>query len=77
MLYDILGSLREGGDMTRARRRERLALILSRTRGTKELSEQELVALLESLAECGSTITPDGRVVVRVLESAELKNLLL
>lgn len=77
VLYDMLDSLREGVDMTRARRRERLALILSRTRGTKELSEQELVALLESLAECGSTITPDGRVVVRVLESAELKNMLL
>lgn len=77
VLYDMLDSLREGVDMSRARRRERLALILSRTRGTKELSEAEIEALLVSLAESGSTITPDGRVVVRVLDGVEVKNMLL
>ena len=77
VVYDMLDSLRDGVDLSRERRRERLALILSRTSGTKELSESELEALLESLSEAQSTITPDGRVVVRVLDSAEIKNLLL
>ena len=77
VVYDMLDSLRDGVDLSRERRRERLALILSRTSGTKELSESELEALLESLNEAKSTITPDGRVVVRVLDSAEIKNMLL
>lgn len=77
VLYDMLDSLRDGVDMNRTRRRERLALILSRTFGHKELSECELESLLESLGAAGTTLTPDGRVVVRVLESAELKNMLL
>ncbi len=77
VVYDMLDSLRDGVELNRTRRRERLALILSRTSGVKELSQAEVEALLQSLAECGSTITPDGRVVVRVLDTAELKNILL
>lgn len=77
VLYDMLDSLRDGVDLSCARRRERLALILSRTSGVKSLSEGEVEALLEWLGEAKTTITPDGRVVVRVLDGAEVKNLLL
>ncbi len=77
VVYDMLDSLRDGVDMSRTRRRERLALILSRTRGVKELSQEEVEALMVSLSEIKSTLTPDGRVVVRVLDVAEIKNLLL
>ncbi len=77
VVYDMLDSLRDGVDLSRARRRERLALILSRTSGVKELSQEEIEALLVSLSDVKSTITPDGRVVVRVLDVAELKTMLL
>lgn len=77
VVYDMLDSLRDGVDLSRTRRRERLALILSRTNGVKELSEEEVKALLVSLSETKSTITPDGRVVVRVLDGAEVKRMLL
>ncbi len=77
VVYDMLDSLRDGVDLSRTRRRERLALILSRTSGVKELSEEEVKALLVSLSETKSTITPDGRVVVRVLDGAEVKKMLL
>ena len=77
VVYDMLDSLRDGVELSRTRRRERLALILSRTSGVKELSKEEVEALLVALSEIKSTITPDGRVVVRVLDALEVKNLLL
>ena len=77
VVYDMLDSLRDGVELSRTRRRERLALILSRTSGVKELSQEEVEALLVALSETKSTITPDGRVVVRVLDGAEVKKMLL
>lgn len=76
MLYDMLDSLRDGTDLSRQRRRERLAQILSRTRGVKKLSQGELEAVLESLDGCRKdSLTPDGRAVVRVVDLAEIKAL--
>lgn len=76
MLYDMLDSLRDGTDLSRQRRRERLAQILSRTRGVKKLTQGELEAVLESLDGCRKdSLTPDGRAVVRVVDLAEIKAL--
>ncbi len=75
-LYDMLDSLRDGVDLSSQRRKERLAQILSRTRGVKSLSQGELEAVLESLEGCKEdSLTPDGRAVVRVLDVAEVKAL--
>ncbi len=75
-LYDMLDSLRDGVDLSSQRRKERLAQILSRTRGIKSLSQGELEAVLESLEGCKEdSLTPDGRAVVRVLDVAEVKAL--
>lgn len=75
-LYDMLDSLRDGVDLSSQRRKERLAQILSRTRGVKSLTQGELEAVLESLEGCKEdSLTPDGRAVVRVLDVAEVKAL--
>lgn len=75
-LYDMLDSLRDGVDLSQQRRKERLAQILSRTRGVKTLTQGELEAVLESLEGCHKdSLTPDGRAVVTVLDVADLKSL--
>lgn len=77
IIYDMLDSLRDGVSLSDCKRKERLAEILSRTRGVKQLTEGELEAVLESLEGCQKmSLTPDGRAVVKVLEPLELKSML-
>ena len=75
-LYDMLDSLRDGVELSELKRKERLAEILSRTRGVKNLSQGEVEAVVDSLAggqKC--SLTPDGRAVVRVLTPQEVRAL--
>ena len=70
----MLDALRDGVDVSERARKERLARILSRTRGVKPLTTGEMEAVLESLEGCqGMSLTPDGRAVVRVLDLTEIK----
>jgi DNA mismatch repair ATPase MutL len=72
----MLDSLREGVEQNERNRKERLAQILSRTRGVKQLSQGELEAVLESLEGCRTmSLTPDGRAVVRVIDASELRKM--
>lgn len=74
IIYDMLDALRDGVDVGERARKERLARILSRTRGVKPLTTGEMEAVLESLEGCqGMSLTPDGRAVVRVLDLTEIK----
>ncbi|MBP3440606.1 MAG: DNA mismatch repair endonuclease MutL [Tidjanibacter sp.] len=74
IIYDMLDALRDGVDVSERARKERLARILSRTRGVKPLTTGEMEAVLESLEGCqGMSLTPDGRAVVRVLDLTEIK----
>jgi DNA mismatch repair protein MutL len=76
LIYDMLDSLREGVGQNERNRKERLAQILSRTRGVKQLSQGELEAVLESLEGCRTmSLTPDGRAVVRVIDASELRKM--
>ena len=75
-IYDMLDSLRDGVEQGERRRKERLAEILSRTRGVKNLSQSEVEAVVDSLRggqKC--SITPDGRAVVKVLSAQEVRAL--
>lgn len=76
-IYDMLDSLRDGVDQSERVRKERLARILSRSRGQRRmLSEGEVEAVLESLeGGRGTSLTPDGRRVVRLVEVDEIKAL--
>ncbi|MBO5692939.1 MAG: DNA mismatch repair endonuclease MutL [Tidjanibacter sp.] len=77
ILYDMLDALRDGVALGERARKERLAQILSRTRGVKPLTTGEIEAVLESLDGCSKmSLTPDGRAVVRVVELSDLKALL-
>ena len=77
ILYDMLDTLRDGVAQSEQTRKQRLAEILSRTRGVKQLTQGELEAVLESLEGCQKmSLTPDGRAVVKVLELSELKAML-
>ncbi len=77
VVYDMLDSLRDGVGMSEERRRERLAEMLSRTRTTRRLQQAEVEQLIAQLGECGGkSLTPDGRVVVRVIGTADLKRLI-
>jgi len=74
VIYDMIDTLREGTGVPEQERKERLAAILSRSSGCKQLSAGELEAVLESLQGCrdGGT-TRDGRAVVRLVEPSEIK----
>lgn len=76
-IYDMLDSLRDGVNQCERVRKERLARILSRSRAPRRaLSQAEVEAVLASLEGGLSTsLTPDGRRVVRLVEPAELKAL--
>lgn len=75
-IYDMLDSLRDGVEQSETKRKERLAEILSRTRGVKNLSQSEVEAVIASLEGCQRrSLTPDGRPVVRVLTAQEVRAL--
>lgn len=77
IIYDMLDALRDGVALSELKRKERLAEILSRTRGVKPLTQGELEAVLESLEGCQTmSLTPDGRAVVKVVEPCEIKSML-
>lgn len=76
LVYDMLDSLREGTGMCERTRKERLAHILARTRGVKQLTQGELEAVLESLEGCQKmSLTPDGRPVMRLIDASELRKM--
>ena len=78
VVYDMLDSLRDGIGVSERQRKERLAAILSRSRGVKALSEGEVEAVLDSLEGCRDcSLTYDGRPVVRLVEPADIKALFL
>ena len=77
VIYDMLDSLRDGVELSERARKQRLAEILSRTRGVKQLTTGELEAVLESLEGCQKmSLTPDGRAVVKIVELADIKSML-
>lgn len=76
VVYDMIDTFRDGVNLSEQRRRENAAMLLSRTRTLRELSQTELEGLLTTLngcADCG--LTPDGRSVVKVLSENEIKTL--
>ena len=78
VVYDMLDSLRDGIGVSERQRKERLAAILSRSRGSKALSEGEVEAVLDSLEGCRDcSLTYDGRPVVRLVEPDDIKALFL
>lgn len=76
IIYDMIDSLRQGVDMAEEERKERLASLLSRVGELRNLSVEEIEALLTSL-EGGNvgTLTPDGRLVAKIIDGGELSRL--
>lgn len=76
VVYDMIDTFRDGVDLSEKRRRENAAMLLSRTRSLKALSQAEVEALLADLRGCADcSLTPDGRPVVKVFEEGEVRSL--
>ena len=76
VVYDMIDTFRDGVNLSEKRRRENAAMLLSRTRNLKALSQAEVEALLVDLRGCADcSLTPDGRPVVKVFEEGEVRNL--
>ena len=76
VVYDMIDTFRDGVNLSEKRRRENAAMLLSRTRNIKALSQAEVEALLVDLRGCADcSLTPDGRPVVKVFEEGEVRNL--
>ena len=76
VVYDMIDTFRDGVNLSEKRRRENAAMLLSRTRSLKALSQAEVEALLADLRGCADcSLTPDGRPVVKVFEEGEVRSL--
>ena len=76
VVYDMIDTFRDGVNLSEKRRRENAAMLLSRTRNLKALSQAEVEALLADLRGCTDcSLTPDGRPVVKVFEEGEVRSL--
>lgn len=76
LFYDMIDAIRDERFDSEELRKERLATILSRSGNTKQLTEGEVRAIVESLEGCKNcSLTPDGRAVVRLIETDEIKKL--
>lgn len=76
IIYDMIDSLRQGVELAEAECKERLARLLSRVGELRNLSVEEIEALLASLDGCeGGTFTPDGRLVAKIIDCGELARL--
>ncbi len=76
VVYDMIDSFKDNSGLSQQRRRENAAMLLSRSRGHKPLSQTEVEALLANLDGCADcSLTPDGRAVVKVFGEGEMKGM--
>lgn len=76
VVYDIIDSFRDQTGQTEMRRKESVAMMLSRSRRSRRMTTEEIEQLLVALTEGGDdwTYTPDGRLVVKTLDDKQLRS---
>lgn len=76
VLYDLIDTLRDGQKLSDQKRKEQLAATLSRCSSSKQLTDGEVEAVLDSLDGCNDCATTyDGKPVMRLVELADVTSL--